>query len=109
MLFIPSNKDHFYFSLELPPPISNVFWFVVVLPPAFNTFAKGLAPLNCNRSAEPLAGSFCFTGAVDGVGSGMPNKSRILGVAFEAVETGGSLFPADENGFANGFDVFCAS
>ena len=86
-----------------------MFWFVVVLPPAFNTFAKGLAPLNCNRSAEPLVGSFCFTGSVDGVGSGIPNRPRILGVAFAAAGAGASVLPDDENGFANGFDVFCAS
>lgn len=82
------------------------------LTPVFNTLANGLAPLSCNRSADPLAVSFCFGGAADAaeVGSGIPNKSRILGVAFE--ETGAVvplLSGAEENGLANGFDAFCCS
>jgi len=85
---------------------------VVELTPVFNTLANGLAPLSCNRSADPLAVSFCFGGAADAaeVGSGIPNKSRILGVAFE--ETGAVvplLSGAEENGLANGFDAFCCS
>jgi hypothetical protein len=49
-----------------PPLMSNVFWGAgggaAVLAPAFNTLAKGLAPDNCRRSAELLAGSLCLTG-----------------------------------------------
>ena len=83
---------------------------VVVVPPAFNTFAKGLAPLSCNRSADPLGASFCLTGADEGVGSGIPNKSSILGVALDAAEGAVPFLSAvDEKGFANGFDAFCCS
>ena len=99
-------------NTRIPPLESNAFWVVVELTPVFNTLANGLAPLSCNRSADPLGFSFCFGGAADaaGVGSGIPNKSRILGVAFE--ETGAVvplLSGAEENGLANGFDAFCCS
>ena len=83
----------------------------VVLAPAFNTLAKGLAPDNCKRSAELLGGSLCTTGAAAaGAGSGIPNKSKILGVAFDAAGAAAvPLSAEDENGLANGFEAFCCS
>ena len=73
--------------------------------------AKGLAPDNCNRSAELLAGSLCTTGAAaEGAGSGIPNRSNILGVAFDAAGAAAVPLSADdEKGLANGFDAFCCS
>ena len=95
--------------------MSNVFWgaggAAAVLAPAFNTLANGLAPDNCSRSAEFVAGSLCLTGAAaEGAGSGIPNKSNILGVALDAAGAAAvPLSAADEKGLANGFDAFCCS
>ena len=73
--------------------------------------AKGLAPDNCKRSAELLGGSLGATGAgaAAGAGSGIPNKSRILGVAFDAAGAAVPLSAEDEKGLANGLDAFCCS
>ena len=97
------------------PALPNAFvgagGAAVVVAPAFNTLAKGLAPDNCKRSAELLGGSLGATGAgaAAGAGSGIPNKSRILGVAFDAAGAAVPLSVEDEKGLANGLDAFCCS
>ena len=52
---------------------------------------------------------FPSAGAAAGAGSGIPNKSRILGVAFDAAGAAVPLSAEDEKGLANGLDAFCCS
>ena len=68
-----------YKQANKPP---NTFCGIDEVVPVFSTLAKGLAPLNCKRSVDPLGCSLLVAVVSEEVGSGIPNRSSILGVVF---------------------------